>query len=313
MPGRGLLRRLTQAAFTILGASVLIWALLPLAPGDPAVFVLTARGNRTPVPSQIEAVRVELGLDDPWMLQYGKWLAGLTRGELGNSYRTGKPVTADLVTRALPTLRLAAAAVALGAGLSLVAGLVSAAFAGRWPDHLIRLYAAAFASIPSFVLGIVLLQIVVVWSGRGSVVADAGWGDVWLPAACLAAPIAARWIQILRVGLLEAAGAGYHLVVAARGAGPARLLLVHALPNALLPFMTAVGLGIVYFLTGTAVIEAVFTWPGLGLHLLHAVRDRDLPVIQAIAVLATVGFVGMSMLVDAIARLIDPRVGDRMA
>lgn len=305
---RLLARRTLQALVTGLGASLLIWALLPLAPGDPARRVLQARGVPDPRPVEIEAVRRELGLDLPLPAQYTRWLGRAARGDLSTSYQTGRPVLDELAARAPATALLAVTAVAVAVGLAVPAAVVAAAWHGRWPDALLRGGALLGSALPAFVVGLLALQVLVLGRGWGTALSDGRPDQVWLPALVLALGRAADWSRLLRAGLLEALGSGYAFVTAARGATRARVLLRHALPNASLPFLTAVGLGVGALLGGTPIVEAVFTWPGVGSYVVAAVSARDLPVVQGFAALAALVYVTTSWSVDLIAGLLDPRI-----
>lgn len=309
---RWLRRSIGQAVLAVVGASLLIWLVVPLTPGDPAAFILRARNaNYQPSARQLEAERAKLGLDDNIVTQYRRWVAGALHGDLGESYRTGRPVADHIGDRLPNTLRLAATAIALAVPIAIGLALLSVAFANRLVDHLVRVGCALVASVPAFVLALVASDLFAVRLGWVDAITDGSWGDALLPAACLALPLATWWAQLLRVHMLEAVGRDYDLVAAARGSGPIRTLVVHTLPNGLLPFLSMLGLGMAFLFAGTAVVEVVFNWPGLGTLLLRAVGDRDLAVIQGVALLSTVVFVTVSLLMDTLSRIIDTRLRDQ--
>ncbi len=300
--------RLVQAGLAMLGASVLVWALLPLAPGDPALRTLQARGVENPRPYEVAAMREELQLDRPAVVQYFAWLGRAARGDLSISYQSGRPVMEEIGRRLPATILLAGIALLCSVLLSVAAALVGAAFFGRWPDKLVRLLTQAGAACPSFLLGLLALQFVVVGTGWGRVVSGGSLGDVWLPALCLSIGRASDWAQLLRANLLEALGARYTLVARARGATDWRVLVRYALPNAMLPFLTVVGVGVGSLLGGAAIIEAVFTYPGIGSYVVAGVAARDLPVVQGFVVVSTLAYVTASFLVDVTSALVDPRL-----
>lgn len=310
---RTLFSRLLQTVFTLLGASVLIWAMLPLAPGDLALRTLQALGIENPREAEVQAMRRELQLDRPLAEQYAAWLAGAVRGDLSVSWQSGRAVVSEIGKRLPATMLLAIVTLLLAVTLALLLALLGASFPQRWPDAAVRLITQLGAALPAFLLGLLLLQFVVMRFGVGRVVASGTMSDVWLPALCLAFGRAADWAQLLRAGLLEALGARYTLVAAARGATRLRLLLRYALPNALLPFLTVVGTGIGELLGGVAIIEAVFTWPGLGSYAVTAITARDLPVLQGFVVFSTLTYVLSSLLADSLSALIDPRLRERVA
>ncbi len=308
---RGTLRvvaaRLGQGLAAALGASVLVWALLPLAPGDPARRVLQARGIGDPQPVEIEAARVELGLDQPLPVQYARWLGRAVRGDLSESYESGQPVLEELRTRLPATALLAVTAIAIAGLGALPAALLAAAYRGRWPDALLRGLSLVGAALPAFLVGLFALQVVVLGRGWGRALSDGSPGQVWLPALVLALARIADWSRLLRASLLESLESGFILVSVARGARRLRVLVRHALPNALLPFLTAVGVGVGALLGGTPIVEAVFTWPGIGSYVVSAINARDLPVIQGFAALAAMAYVATSVAVDVLGGLLDPR------
>jgi ABC-type dipeptide/oligopeptide/nickel transport system permease component len=293
---------------TLFGASVLIWLLLPLAPGDPALRTLQALGVENPREAEVDAMRRELHLDRSLPQRYLHWLRRALSGDLSVSWQSGKPVAQELRKRLPATALLAIVTLLLAIGLALSLALCSAALPDRWPDRIAQLLSQLGASLPAFLLGLLFLQFVVIGAGVGRVVASGTLSDVWLPALCLAIGRAADWAQLLRAGLLDAMQSRFILVAAARGASKARLLFRYALPNALLPFLSVVGTGIGYLLGGVAIIEAVFTWPGLGSFVVSAIAARDLPVIQGFVLFSTLTFVGATFLADVISTLIDPRV-----
>ncbi|MEJ7578394.1 MAG: ABC transporter permease [Pyrinomonadaceae bacterium] len=302
-------RRFLQALLAAFGASVFVWALLPLAPGDPALRTLQARGVLdNPRPAEIAAVREELQLDEPKLTQYFAWLGRAARGDLSVSYQTGQPVLTEIKKRLPATLLLAGAALLLSILMSVSAALLAAAYVERLPDKLLRTLTQAGASMPSFLLGLLALHFVVVEFGWGRVISKGTLGDVWLPAICLAIGRASDWAQLLRANLVEAMGARFTTVALARGATRTRILLRYALPNAALPFLTVVGVGTGALLGGAAIIEEVFTYPGIGSFAVAAIKARDLPVVQGFVVVSTLTYVAVNFLVDVATTLIDPRL-----
>ncbi len=300
--------RLAQAILAMLGASVLVWALLPLAGGNTATRILQARGVENPSEIEIEAVRQELNLDESLVNQYFIWLGRAVRGDLSVSYQSGKPVLEEIGARLPATVLLATVALVFAVVLSLFGAISSAAFYEKFPDRAVQFLTQAGAAMPSFLLGLLLLQFVVVAFGFGNVISGSSLSDVWLPAICLAAGRAAEWTQILRANLLEALNARFTLVATARGASRWRVLLRYALPNALLPFLTVVGIGIGGFLGGAAIVETVFSWNGIGSYAVSAIAARDLPVVQGFVVVSTLIFILASLSVDVLSALIDPRL-----
>ncbi|MEU8896192.1 ABC transporter permease [Nocardia sp. NPDC048505] len=301
-------RRAVEALLTLLGASVLIWALLPLAPGDPARMILVAQGVPEPTPEQIGALERELHLDRPVLTQYAHWLWGVLRGDFGLSFGSGRPVSGEFAERLPATLLLAAAALLLALLLSVTLGVLAARYPRRWPDHGTRWVALVFASVPGFVVALVLIQVLVVGLGWGKAALDGTWRQVWLPAVCLAVGLSDSWSRLLRATLLEFLESPTAAVLRARGASRWRILWRHGLPNSAVPSLHAFAVGLAVLLGGATVVETVFTWPGLGSYVVEAVKTRDLPVIQAFTVFATASYVLTSLLADLLSAVIDRRI-----
>ncbi|MFD6397457.1 ABC transporter permease [Nocardia sp. NPDC060249] len=301
-------RRVVEAGLTLLGASVLIWALLPLAPGDPARMILLAQGVPEPTPEQISALAHSLSLDRTVFEQYAHWLWGVVQGDLGLSFVSGRPVSGEFGERLPATLTLASTALFLALALSVVLGVVAARHPGRWPDHGTRWLALVFASVPGFVVALLLIQVFVVGLGFGKAALDGTWGQVWLPAVCLAVGLSDTWSRLLRANLLTFMDSPTGAVLRARGASRWRILWRHALPNSAVPSLHALAVGTAVLLGGATVVETVFTWPGLGSYVVESVRTRDLPVIQAFTVFATASYVISSLVADLLSAVIDRRI-----
>lgn len=304
----GVLRRLGQAAVTLLGGATIVFFLLEVTPGDPALRVLYARGRQDVSPEAVAATREELGLDDPLPVRFWEFVSGLLTGDLGTSWTSGRPVADELSSRLGATATLTVAALLIAIAGSLVLGLLAAAWPGKFPDLLSRGVSLTFLVIPSFLFGVLLLDILVVELGIGRVISDGTWGTVGLPALTLALGSIAAWSRILRAGLLEARSAPYLRVSEARGAGRWRRLFVHQLPNALPAYLTLIGIEVAVLLAGAAVVESVFTWPGIGRYTVLAVEARDMPVVTGFALVAIALFVLTSVIVDGLNALLDPRL-----
>jgi glutathione transport system permease protein len=305
---RALLRRVTQAVVSLWVASVLVWGLLLVTPGDPALRVLAATHVHDPTPAQIDQQRQDMGLDRPAVERYVRWLGDAVQGDLGDSWTNGRPVAGELGQRLPATLVLTVASLALAVSVAVVAGCVAGAAPHRWPDGVVRAVAMVAASVPSFVVATLFLDWVVVRAGWFRVITDGTWNTVLLPAITLALAPAAAWTRLLRAGILEARRAPYLEVAVARGAGSARQIGYHALPNAFVPFLTVVGTGTAALLAGAPVVETIYTWPGVGRYAVEAITARNVPVVQGFTLLAVLIYIFVSMVVDLIAVVIDPRL-----
>ncbi|MEM9430084.1 MAG: ABC transporter permease [Pseudomonadota bacterium] len=305
------LLRIGQALLTALAASVVVWAILPLAPGDVAERVLLARGMQDLTTAEIDAAREALGLNAPLLVQFLHWLGGVFQGDLGQSFTSQAPVSQEIMERLPATLMLLGLALLFSVALSLVFALIAASCRDGWPDRLIRLYTQIGAALPTFVFALLALTFVVVGFQIGRVLADPSWSAALIPAFIIGLDRAASWTQLLRAGLLEAMASGYAEVARARGASERRILLRHALPNAFLPFLTAIGVSIGALIGGAPLIEAIFTWPGLGAYLLEALTARNYPVIQAYVLISALSYVTAALLIDLLALALDPRLREQ--
>jgi glutathione transport system permease protein len=279
-----------------------------MAPGDPALAVLAADDITHPTRLQVQAERAELGLNGSPVTRYLHWLAGALRGQFGTSWATGQSVAHELIIRLPATLVLTTAAFGMSLVLALVLAMVSVWAPQRWPDHAVRAVNLTFLSVPSFLVGTLLLDLVVVRWGHFRVIANGEWDTVFLPAATLSLGTAAAWSRLLRALLLQAASAEYPDVAAARGVRKLRGLLVHALPNSLVPFLTVMAVGVAALLGGAPIVETVFTWPGVGAFFVQSIIASDIPVIQGFTLFAIFVYIVCSLAVDLIAVWIDPRL-----
>jgi ABC-type dipeptide/oligopeptide/nickel transport system permease component len=300
--------RIGQALLALLGMSLLVWALLPLTPGDPAERTLMGRGNLEPDPAQIAILRQEFGLDRPMHEQYVLWMGKLLRGHLGISYRSKQPVERELAKRVQATLLLAGGGIVVALAFALPLAVLAARFQNRWPDQLSRVFALVGTSLPSFWIGLLLLDLFAVRLRWTSALAKPDLAHLPLPAFVLGLGLASVLTRMLRAGLVAEMGRRYALVLRARGASTWRVLLRHALPNAALPSLNVLAIGVGGLLGGAAAVETVFTWPGMGLYIVDAIGARDLPVIQGFAVISAGIFILVNLCADIAGILLDPRL-----
>lgn len=305
------LSHLAQAAVTLVGASIIVWLLAALSPVDPAQRVLASRGIRSPNAEQLAAVRTELGLDSGVVDRWIHWTLGLFRGDLGTSYVSGRPVTTEISERLGATFVLAATALCLILIAAIVLGLGSAAIRGGSTDLAVRMLTVFCAAVPSFIFALVFIQIFVIRMGVGVALTDGSLAQVILPATCVAISAVAIPTRVLRGSLVDGLEQRYALVARGRGGGRLYILLRHALPNSIIPFLHAMALTAAWMIGGTVVVEAVFNWPGVGSFLVESIQMGDLPIIQAIVLLATASFIAASLVADLVTTMIDPRTRGR--
>jgi peptide/nickel transport system permease protein len=311
---RLLLTRLADLAVVLFGVSVVVFLMIRLIPGDAVAIMLGA--NTEVTPDRIAELRSRIGLDRSLPDQYLRWAAAALRGDLGTSLWTGRPVAAEILTHLWPTLELSILALALGAGLAVPVGCLMAQTRGRGADIAMRVGAIAGLTIPSFWLGIVLIlllaQLAPGFASLGYVPFSAdplgNLQRMLLPAVALALPILANLSRLVRSAMLDALSQDYIRTARAKGASERLVVYKHALRNALIPFVTSVGILTGYLLGGAIVVEQVFAIPGLGRLILGAIAERNYPLIQATILVVTVGFVVVNFLVDLLYAVIDPRV-----
>jgi ABC-type dipeptide/oligopeptide/nickel transport system permease component len=307
MTGR-VLRRFGAALATLVAASILVWIMLMAAPTDPVEGILRARGILEPDPYQVAAMRAELGLDDPPVTRYLHWLAGWFQGDFGVSWKSGRPVAEEIAKRLPATVLLTGVSMAIAVVASVLLGVAAASFHRRAMDTVVRIITLALVIVPSFLFGLLVLNTLVLRLKWGRVVSDGTWLTVWWPALTLACGSIGYWARVLRASVLEARSAPYLMVSRARGASLTRQLFVHALPNALPPWLTVVALGAAGLLGGAPIVEAVFTWPGVGAYTVTAINAGDAPAVLFYTMFAITSFIVVSLLTDVLVTLLDPRL-----
>lgn len=309
---RYIARRLLQAIPTVLLASVVVFLMIYLIPGDPASVILGPNA----FPAQIEAMKQEMGLDEPLPIQYLIWLGKVLRGDLGESFINGFPVSQLLARRLAATAQLTVAALLLATIGAFVVGVVSVMFRGRLLGRLATWWLALSYAVPTFWLGvllIILFSVQLKWlppTGYASFVEDPaqGWRYLLLPAITLAVYTSSVLARFLRSSLLEVIGQDFVRTAQAKGLPERLVFLRHALKNALIPVVTVLGVQFGTLLGGAVVTEAVFDWPGVGQMLLNAIRVRDYTVVQGTVLFLVVVFVLINLLTDIAYGIIDPRI-----
>ena len=305
-------RRLAIAAVTLIAASIVIFLALAWLPGDPARVLLGMNAE----PEQVAALRQRMGLDRPLIVQYAAWIGGVLQGDLGRSQTYDVPVAELLAGRIALSLPLALLSLALTAMLALPLGLLAAARPGGARDAGIMLGVQVGLAIPNFWLG--LLLIILVALGLGCLPAggfpgwDAGLAPAMralvLPAIALALPQAAILARVTRASLLDEMDRDYIRTARAKGLGGRALMMRHALPNAVVPVLTILGLQFAFLIAGTIIIENVFALPGLGRLVYQAVSQRDLVTVRSCVLLLAAAVIAINLAVDLALVALDPRV-----
>lgn len=308
-------RRLLLLVVTLLLVTILAFVAFSIIPGDPTDTILGLNATE----EQVTALRAQLGLDLPLPVRYWNWLTGFVRGDLGESYNFGMPVTALLSGRIAPTLTLTALAAVLIILISIPLGLFAARYEGGRIDRLLTVLNQIVMSIPNFVVGISLMflfGLVLRWFQPGGYVSpEQGLGaHLWFmlfPALAVALPKSAMMIKMLRGSILSEMSADYIRTAYSKGNSRASALWRHVLRNAMIPVVTFFATTIAELVAGSIVVEQVFTIPGLGQMLISSISNRDYPVVQTIIVLVAALVVLCNFLADALYRVMDPRLKGR--
>jgi len=309
--------RVAVLAVTLLAASLIVFALVQIVPGDPARFMLGLQAD----PAVLEALRRELGLDQPAAQRYLEWVLGALHGDFGTSFTYRIAVSALIGERLEVSVPLALFALTLTVLIAFPVGLWSAARRGRPTDTLLMAGTQIGLAVPNFWLGLVLVIVFAIdlhWVSAGGFPGwdaglTAGLKALCLPAFALAAPQAAILARVLRGALIDTLGEDYVRTARAKGAGPWRVLYRHALPNALIPVLTILGLQFSFLLAGGVIIENVFFLPGLGRLVFQAITQRDLIVVQSVVMVLVFAVVMVSFVVDSAYVLVNPRLSGRGA
>jgi peptide/nickel transport system permease protein len=309
-----LLRRIVWMVPILLGVSLIVFSMMHLAPGDPAEAILGPRGTE----ELLRQARKDLGLDRPLYEQYGRWLLNAVQGDLGESYRLNRPVAGEVLARFKNSAILASVAFVVAVALGILVGVLSAVRRGGIIDNALMAITLTGISMPPFYLGMLLI---ILFSVKLDLLPTGGMYDVRqdpsfrglvihliLPAFTLAAVPIAVIARIMRSSMLEVVGQDYIRTARAKGLADRAVIARHALRNALIPVVAVVGLQIGYLLSATALVEVVFSWPGLGSLLVQSIVQRDLPLAQGAVLLIAVMYVIVNIATDLVQAWLDPRI-----
>lgn len=306
-----IIRRTGYLLLTLVFASLFTFIVVNAIPGEPAE-ILTKHlfvGLEEAAPLEMVAeISERCDLNRPLLEQYLAWVGGILHGDLGHSYLFNRPVTALLKNALLPTLLLAATAVALALLIGLPLGVYAALYQDGISDWIIRLASVFAISMPSFWIAVMLILVFSIWLKVTPVAGYGGVGFLILPAFALALHSAASITRIMRTSLLETMEKPFITFARAKGLSMRRIIINHTLRNALLPVLTVVGMSFGGLLAGTVVIETIFAWPGLGSMLLQAISARDVVLIQSTIMVIVFMFLVVNFAVDLLYHAIDPRI-----
>ncbi len=307
-----IVRRLFLAVPTLLGVFTLIFVLTYLMPGDPVRAVMGETYRRAE-PETIERIRDQLGLNDPWFVQYGRFLLNAVRGDLGQSYALDESVSSIIRYRFPRTLQLMAAALVVAILIGIPAGILAARYRYSWLDHSLMLVALIGVAMPVFWQAILAKTFLTQDTYGIALFPVAGYGDgnplyMVLPSLVLGTHLSATIARVMRSSLLEERSKDYSRTARSKGRGAGGIIFYHQLRNAMIPVLTVIGLDVGYLLGGSVVTETVFNWPGLGRVVVNAIFRLDSPVIIGTLVFGAGLFVLVNLVVDVLYVVLNPQI-----
>jgi len=302
---RYLIRRLAGALFVLFGVSAAVFTLMNTLPGDPATMLVSHFGASA---RDIEILREQLGLNDPFLVRFGRFVGRAVQGDLGKSFQQNRPVTRILLENTAPTVRLALLAVGVATVLGVLTGVAAAVRRGSWTDFCTMLASLVGISMPGFWLGLMLMLLFAVQLRWLPALGDQTWRGIVLPALTLALPAAATIARLTRSSMLDVLGEDYLRSARAKGLPERTVVFRHALKNALISVITFVGLQFGLLLGGSVVVESLFSRQGLGQLVVAAVFARDIPIVQGWCLMVAAAYSLVNLAVDLSYALVNPRI-----
>ena len=307
-----LARRMTSAAMTLLMVSIVIFSIASLLPGDAAQEAL----GQSATPEQVAALRHEMGLDQPAPLRYVHWLSGMVQGDAGQSLVAGMPVDQIIAERLPNTLMLAGMTAVLAVPLALIMGITAAIRRGTWVDRAINLASLSMVALPEFLvatLGVLVFSVKLMWLPSIAMVsAEATWSATLrscaLPILSLTVVVVAQMARMTRAAIADQLDRPYVEMARLKGASLTRVVLGHVLPNCLGPIVNAMALSLSYLMGGAIIVETIFNFPGLASLMVNAVTSRDMPLLQACAMIFCSAYLLLVLVADMVALLANPRL-----
>ena len=298
------LRRLVQSALILLGVSFITYFLLFILPADPVRQI----AGRAATAETVANIREQLGLDQPFIVQYSRYMAGLFQGDLGRSFLQRTEVSTLIGARLPATLQLMAAGIATELVLGLSMGVAAALTRGKALDNILMITSFVTVSAPQFVVSLLLLYVFAVKLGWFPIGGYGTFAHIVLPALTLGLLGSGWYSRMMRSSMVEVLRTDYIRTARAKGLTRARVIMRHALPNAILPVIAMIGIDIGIFMGGIVVVESVFGWPGIGQLAWQAIQRVDIPIIMGVTLVSAAAIVIGNLLADLIAPFIDPRI-----
>lgn len=299
-----IVKRLFSGIIVLFGLSVFTFMLIHLIPGDPVRIML---GQRATV-AQIEALREELGLNKPLIVQYLDYASGVVKGDLGTSLKTGRPVSTEIADRFPATAKIAVASLVVAVVIGIGLGVLAAKYKDTPIDGAIMAFSTFGMSIPGFWLGLLVILVFSVQLGWLPIAGGTGLKDMVLPALTLGTLMATALSRLTRAGMVEVLSQDYIRTARAKGMNERIVLLRHAFRNVMLPLVAVIGLELAGLLGGAVIIEQVFGWPGVGTLAIQAISSRDFPMIQGTTLFIGMVYVLVVLLIDVLYAVLDPRI-----
>ena len=287
--------------------SFISFALMNLSSGDPAEIMLSSQGSVV-TPQLLESVREDMGLNQPFVTQYLNWLKNIIHGDFGTSYASGRSVIVEMNEHLPYTIKLAGSAMIITLIVSIPLGILSAVKKDKFIDKFIRLFTFVGNSIPGFLLALILLLVFSLKLKLLPILSESGAKSIILPSVTLAFAMTSKYIRQIRTAVIEELDKGYVKGARSRGIKESVILYKDVLKNIMITVITLTGLSIGSLMGGTAVVESIFVWPGVGSLALSAIANRDYPIIQTYVLWMAVMFIIINLITDLLYKIIDPRV-----
>jgi peptide/nickel transport system permease protein len=298
------LRRLIQAVLILIGVSFITFFLLYVLPADPVRQI----AGRSATPQTVANIRAQLGLDQPFVVQYGRYMAGLVQGDLGRSYLQKTDVATLIWARLPASLLLMAAGIAAELVIGLTMGIMAALWRGRAVDHSLMMTSFVTVSAPQFVVALLLLYVFAVKLGWFPIGGYGTFAHLVLPAMTLGILGSGWYARIMRSSMIEVLRTDFIRTARAKGLTRIQIIFRHAMPNAILPVIAMIGIDIGIFMGGIVVVEGVFGWPGIGQLAWQAIQRVDIPIIMGVTLVSACAIVLGNLIADLVVPLIDPRI-----
>ncbi len=299
-----ILRRLIQAVLILIGVSFITFFLLYVLPADPVRQI----AGRSATPQTVANIRAQLGLDQPFVVQYGRYMAGLVQGDLGRSYLQKTDVATLIWARLPASLLLMAAGIAAELVIGLTMGVMAALWRGRAVDHSLMMTSFVTVSAPQFVVALLLLYVFAVKLGWFPIGGYGTAAHLVLPAMTLGILGSGWYARIMRSSMIEVLRTDFIRTARAKGLTRVQIIFRHAMPNAILPVIAMIGIDIGIFMGGIVVVEGVFGWPGIGQLAWQAIQRVDIPIIMGVTLVSACAIVLGNLIADLVVPLIDPRI-----